>query len=69
MSKSPPNIDKEELLIFIEKLFFKVLWFFISFHGAQFKTKSEEYEHTGHKIRPVNSTSANSLFEVIASSL
>ena len=66
MSKSPPNIDKEELLIFIEKLFFKVLWFFISFHGAQLKTKSDEYEQTGHEIRPVNRTSTNSLFEIIA---
>ena len=66
MSKSPPKIDKEELLIFIEKLFFKVVWFFICFHGAQYKTKSDEYEDTGHEIRTVNRTSAGSLFEVIA---
>ena len=69
MSKSPPKIDKEELLIFIEKLFFKVFLFFISFHGAQWKTKSDEYEHAGHEIRTVNRTSADSLFDVIAFSL
>ena len=69
MSKSPPKIDKEELLIFIEKLFFKSFLFFISFHGAQLKTKSDENEHTGHEISTVNRTSANSLFEIIAFSL
>ena len=66
MPKSPPKIDKEELLIFTEKLFCKVFLLFTSFQGAQYKTKSEEYEHRGHKICAINKASAGIFFKVKA---